>query len=314
MAINAPLIATFGSINADITSFSDYLPQRGQTVTGFRYSIGLGGKGANQSVAIARLGGRSVFIGRVGADEFGATAASQLVDLGVDTKYLAVEPSLATGVAIIMVDRQGENCIVIIGGANSSLNQTDVDRALPILRAARVLQLQLETPLKASLAAAAVVRAAGGIVILDPAPAPEGGLTAETLSAVDLVTPNETETEVLVGIRPSEPSQAVEAAKRLFDLGASAAVIKMGRCGVYYRDSNCEGFLPAFRVNSINSVGAGDSFNGGLATALARGDALPEAVRFAAACGALATTGHGGAASAPTLAAVLNLTGEGGRR
>jgi ribokinase len=152
MAINAPLIATFGSINADITSFSDYLPQRGQTVTGFRYSIGLGGKGANQSVAIARLGGRSVFIGRVGADEFGATAASQLVDLGVDTKYLAVEPSLATGVAIIMVDRQGENCIVIIGGANSSLNQTDVDRALPILRAARVLQLQLETPLKASLA------------------------------------------------------------------------------------------------------------------------------------------------------------------
>jgi ribokinase len=310
MAIDAPLIATFGSINADITSFSDFLPQGGQTVKGLRYSIGLGGKGANQSAAIARLGGRSVFIGRVGADEFGATAARQLADLGVDTAYLGVEPSSATGVAIIMVDRLGENCIVIVGGANSTVDQTDVDRALPVLKVAQVLQLQLETPLKASLAAAAVVRAAGGIVILDPAPAPEGGLTNETLSAVDVVTPNETEAESLIGIRPSEPSQAAEAAKRLFDLGAAAVVIKMGRRGVYYCHSNCEGFLPAFRVNSVNSVGAGDSFNAGLATALARGDALPQAVRFAAACGALATTGHGGAASAPTLAAVLNLTAE----
>jgi ribokinase len=313
ITINAPLIATFGSINADISSVSDYLPKGGQTVRGSRYSIGLGGKGANQSVAIAALGGRSVFIGRIGADEFGAAVARQLADLGVDTKYLTVEPSSATGIALIMVDRQGENCIVIVGGANSTVNQADVDRALPVLKAARVLQLQLETPLKASLAAAAVVRAAGGFVILDPAPAPEGGLSRETLSAVDLVTPNETETEALIGIRPSEPNQAAEAAKRLIALGASAVVIKMGRFGGYYRNTNCEGFVPAFRVKSVNSVGAGDSFNGGLATALARGDALPEAVRFAAACGALATTGHGAATSAPTLAAVLNLTAASGQ-
>lgn len=307
---NAPLVATFGSINADITAISEYLPRAGQTVMGARYSIELGGKGANQSAAIARLGGRSAFIGRVGGDEFGAAVARQLADLGVDTKYLAVEPSSPTGVAVIMVDKHGENCIVIIGGANSLVDQSDVKRALPVLGVAKVLQLQLETPLEASLSAAAVVRAANGIVILDPAPAPKGDLPGEALSAVDLVTPNETETEMLVGIRPSEPREAAEAAKRLFALGVRGAVIKMGRFGVYYRDAKCEGFLPAFRVNSVNSVGAGDSFNGGLAMALARGDALPEAARFAAACGALATTGHGAAASTPTLAAVLKLTAE----
>ena len=313
MSDMVPLVVTLGSINLDITAFSEHLPRPSQTVKGSRYSMELGGKGANQAAAIARLGGRSTFIGRVGRDKFGATARDQLSEIGVDTSYLASEPNASTGVAVIMVDEQGENSIVVVGGANSLLDHTDVERAETILRAAQVLQLQLETPLSASMTAAAIVRAIGGIVILDPAPVPDEGLPREALRSVDFVTPNETEAEALVGIRPTNAAEAAEAAARLLSAGAPAAIIKMGWRGAYYRDEQSDGLVPASRVDSINSVGAGDSFNGGLAMALARGNALADAVRFAAACGALATVGPGAATSAPTIAAVRELMDSGGR-
>ncbi len=300
-------IATCGSVNVDITAFCDRLPRPGETVAGRRYSISLGGKGANQATAVARLGTRSLLVGRTGTDDFGELARGRLTELGVDVTHLTPDPEAPTGVAVIDVDTAAENCIVVIGGANLAIDKTDIDRAERTLQQARVLLLQLEIPMAMNRAAAMVTRAAGGLVILDPAPAPVGGLDDDVLHSVDIVSPNETETESLVGIRPTSAKEAAAAAARLMERGVRTAIIKMGARGVFFRSADAEGFVPPFPVTAVNSVGAGDIFNGGLAVALGRGDSLPDAVRFAAACGALAATGPGGAGSAPTLAAVEQL-------
>ena len=300
-------VAICGSVNIDVTAFSPRLPRAGETVHGSRYSMSLGGKGANQAAAVARLGARASFIGRVGADSFGDLARARLTEFGVDTTHLVTDPADATGVALIAVDDRAENSIIVVGGANLSIDRGDVEHASGLLHEARVLLLQLEIPLAAAFAAAATTRAAGGLVVLDPAPAPPGGLPDAAFNAADVITPNEVETEALVGIKPVTRIQAADAAGRLVARGARAAVVKMGARGVFYRDATGEGFVQPFPVAAINSVGAGDCFNGGLAVALARGEPFAAAVRFAAACGALATTGSGGAASAPTLAAVEDL-------
>lgn len=303
----APVIAVLGSVNADVSGFCDHLPRPGETVLGTRYSIALGGKGANQAAAVARLGYRVEMIGRVGDDAFGAMVRAGLDAFGVGHDHLLITKGTATGLALISVDAHAENCIVVVGGANAEVDQAVVDNAAAPLRQAPILLMQLEIPLIADLTAAAQTRENGGLVILDPAPAPAGGLSPDVLRAVDIVTPNETETEILVGIRPQSAADAARAAELLMSRGVASAVIKMGRHGVYFRGKGAEGLVPPFTVKAVNSVGAGDTFNGGLAVALARGDELPAAVRFAAACGALAATGPGGAASAPTLSAVEEL-------
>jgi ribokinase len=297
-------IAIFGSVNVDVSGFCQRLPRPGETVPGRRYTLALGGKGANQAVAVARLGGRSQMIGRAGNDAFGLLARDRLDALGVGRDHLIFADNASTGVALISVDARGENCIVVIGGANMTVDQALVNHSAATLRLAPVLLLQLEVPVAPVLAAAALTRAGGGLAILDPAPAPSGGLSSDVLRAVDIVTPNETETEALVGVRPQTPSDAAKAADLLIAWGAPTAIIKMGSHGAYFRGGNARGFVPPFTVEAVNSVGAGDCFNGALAVALARGDKLPKAVRFAAACGALATLGSGGAESAPALAAV----------
>jgi len=297
-------IAVFGSVNADVTGFCDRLPKPGETVPGTRYSIALGGKGANQAAAVARLDYPVQMIGCIGNDSFGLMARTSLGSLGVGRDHLVAIEKTSTGVALINVDAHAENSIVVIAGANAAVDQTVIDHAAAALREAPILLAQLEVPLVASMTAAAKIRGNGGLVILDPAPAPSGGLSSDVLSAVDIVTPNETETEALVGVRPESSADAAKASKLLQSRGATAIVIKLGRRGAYYRGRDAEGFVPPFTVKAINSVGAGDCFNGGLAVALARGADLPKAVRFAAACGALATTGKGGAEAAPTLAAV----------
>ena len=297
-------IAVLGSVNADVTGFCDRLPRPGETVPGTRYSIALGGKGANQAAAVAHLGHPVQMVGATGDDDFGAMARTRLGALGVGLEYLVIAKGVSTGVALINVDAHAENSIVVIPGANATVGGEVVDRAATILKEAPVLLIQLEVPLATGLAAAAMVRQHGGSVILDPAPAPSGGLSSEVLSAVDIVTPNETETEALVGLRPENTADAAKAAGLLRSRGVATAVIKLGKRGAYFQGRDAEGFVPPFSVKAINSVGAGDTFNGGLGFALARGWDLPKAVRFAAACGALATTGRGGAEAAPNLAAV----------
>ena len=238
---------------------------------------------------------------------FGDLAKQRLSALGVSTENLYVDSAHSTGIAAISVVGTGENHITVIPGANTAVDIDDVNRIDSLLASSNVLLMQLEIPLAACLAAAERVRAAGGLTVLDPAPVPKEKLPEEVFHQVDAMTPNELETEALVGIRPTTPEQAAQAARILTDRGLKIAIVKMGAHGVYYRGQGDEGYLPCFKVTAIDTVAAGDCFNGGFAYAMSRGDTLAQAVRFASACGALATTRQGASDAAPTLAEVNTL-------
>jgi len=300
-------IVVFGSINIDLTTYGERLPKPGETLFADRYVMGLGGKGCNQAVAAAQLGAETLLVGRVGNDSFGQRALAAVTDFGLTIKQVVVDPDSATGLAVISVNAAAENCITVISGANKQINPDDVRQASTVVDRAAVLLLQMEIPLEAGLVAADRVRQHGGKVILDPAPAPEQGLAEHVLSRIDVITPNEMETAFLTGILPETPQQAAEAAANLRSRGVALAVIKMGAKGVYFQQAENEEFIPPFKVHSVDSVAAGDCFNGGLACALAEGKSAAQAVRFAAACGALATTKAGAATSAPALTDVVAL-------
>ncbi len=293
-------VAVLGSINMDVIAYLDRLPKPGETLHGTGYKMGLGGKGANQAVAVRKLGSIVSFIGRTGADSFGDAARAELASYDVDLSHIRRDGNSATGIAIIKVGEGGQNMISVIAGANDAVNESDAAAAKPDLEHARVLLLQLEVPLAASLAAARILRAKGGIVILDPAPAPKQPFPPEVIAAIDIITPNESEAAGLLGWQPATPDDALRAARELKTKGFRTAVVKLGAKGVAFSGPKEEGFVPPFTVNAIDTVAAGDSFNGGLASALDEGKPLAEAVRFAAACGALSTTKKGASAAAPT--------------
>jgi ribokinase len=297
-------VAVFGSINLDITAYMERLPQPGETLHGHEYKLGLGGKGANQAVAARKLGSAVSFICRLGSDDFAEPAARELASHGVDQSLVLRDSGGATGIAIINVAEGGENYISLIGGSNLKVDLSDVARGRAALDGARVLLLQLEVPLAASLAAAARVKARGGIVVLDPAPAPKGGLAPEVLRAIDILTPNETEAGLILGWRPDSLDDGLKAARELRGRGVATAIVKLGAKGLAVAAADCEGVIPAFPVKAIDTVAAGDTFNGGLAHALDQGWQILDAARFAAACAAISTTRKGASAAAPNLADV----------
>ena len=297
-------IAVVGSINMDVAVYLERLPRPGETLKGSDYALGLGGKGANQAVAGARLGHEVVFLARLGRDDFGRAAETALKALGVQVSDLVHDERRQTGIALISVAQSGENAISLVAGANGALSPSDVSAHEASLARAAALLLQLETPIETSLAAARLVRRAGGIVILDPAPAPASGLGDEVLRAVDIITPNETEAAALLGTAPTTLAEGEEAARALLARGVKTAVVKLGAKGLAYATAGGSGTVPAFRVTAIDTVAAGDCFNGGLAHGLASGMALEPALRFAAAAAALSTTRRGAAVAAPTLAEV----------
>jgi ribokinase len=297
-------IAVFGSINIDFTAYGDKLPRLGETVKGRHYTIGLGGKAANQAVAAARLGSEVSLIGRVGTDEFSDIALRALEEHGVSTNLVFQDSGSKTGLALIEVDALGENAIMVVAGANLNVSQNDITRGASALRSAKILLSQFETPPDISFAASVLARQSGAVVIQDPAPAPYYDLNRETLSQIDILTPNARETQELVGVQPETTEEARGAAHLLRNLGAVTVIIKLGKAGVYASGPEIELFVPPFKVATIDSVGAGDCFNAGLAYALEMGKPLAYAVRFAAACGALATTSLGAAAAAPRKADV----------
>lgn len=294
-------VVVVGSVVWDVAGYAGRLPKPGETLLGDRYVAGLGGKGANQAIAAARLGAPARFFGRVGRDAFGASVRAALADYGLDPADVADDPEAATALALIMVGAGGENAILQAPGANRRVGAEDVARAAPAIARARVVLLQLEVPVETTLAAARAARAAGALAILDPAPAPADGLAGSVFMAADIVTPNEVEAESYTGFRPDTAESGAAAARRLVDLGAPTAIVTMGAAGLAWaREDGGAGFLPPFRVAAVDSVAAGDCFNGALAAALAEGQPFEPALRFAAAAGALATTKPGAAAALPS--------------
>jgi ribokinase len=296
-------VVVFGSINMDLVARTPHLPAPGETITGHEFFTAPGGKGANQAVAAARLQAPTKMIGRVGDDAFGSELRQHLASAGVDTRAVATDTGVSSGVAVIAVDDAAQNNIIIIPGANGRIGEADIERLAEHLAGAGVLLLQLEVPLLAVMTAARQARQRGVPVILDPAPALD--LPAEFYPLVDIITPNEVEARQLVGFEVNTPDDAARAAESLLGRGVNTAIIKMGAQGVYYAtqtqtgDSPTSEFVPAFKVKAIDTVAAGDAFNGGLATALIEGQLLANAVRWGAVVGALSTTKPGAQPSMP---------------
>ncbi len=289
-------IVVVGSANTDMILKCPQLPHPGETVLGGDLSIAAGGKGANQAVAATRLGGYVTFITRLGRDWMGDQALANYRAEGIVCDYITRDEAVASGVALIMVNDGGENLIGVAPGANGTLSPSHVQAAESAIRNAAVMMLQLEIPLETVLCAIDLARAHSVPVILNPAPTRE--LPAETYRDV-ILTPNETEAALLTHQDVSKREGIENAARQLLARGARDVVITLGERGVLWASGNQMKTIPAFRVRAIDTTAAGDAFNSGMAVALARGDDMPSAIRYASAVSALSVTKLGAQASLP---------------
>ncbi len=297
-----PAIAVVGSLNMDFVVAVDRLPAPGETVLGRDFVMLPGGKGANQAYAAGRLGGNSVTVrmaGRVGYDLFADHLKASLSAAGVDVSAVHGTEAAPTGIALIQVERSGQNTIVVASGANHVFPASEVEAMRPVLRGCSFVLLQLETPLPTVTAALRLAREEGAAAMLDPAPAQP--LSSELLAAVDYLTPNESEASMLLGFPAGQISadDAPGVANRLRERGARAVVLKLGERGCFYSGPEGEVFMPAFPVVARDATAAGDTFNAALAVALAEERPLQDALRFANAAAGLSVTRLGAQASVP---------------
>lgn len=298
-------VVVFGSINMDLVVQVPRLPVAGETLPGHTFFTAPGGKGANQAVAAARLGAPTSMIGRVGGDVFGTTLRDQLRADGVDVANVVVDAAVPSGVALIQVDAAAQNTIVVVAGANGTHDVGSLQQLTAALDTARVLLLQLEIPLEMVVAAARAAHERGVITILDPAPA--RSLPAELYGLVDILTPNQSEAAALTGVAVQDAAGAAQAAKLLRDRGVARVVVKLGEQGAYWASQSDEAVVPPFTVEAVDTVAAGDAFNGGLAAALVAEQPWTEALRWAMAAGALATTKPGAQPALPNRDEVMKL-------
>ena len=305
MTQQPPKIIVLGGINMDLVSFSPQFPRPGETVVGNRFVTYAGGKGANQAVAAARMGAVSMMVGKVGGDIFGPQLLDGLTAAGVDISGVSVNPDVSSGIAVIGVDETAQNCITQILGANDTCGSEQVSAVKRELPEAAVLLLQLETSIVVSLEVAREAFSVGVPVMLDPGPVRP--LPEQFLSFCDVITPNETEAEALVGFPVTGPESAAKAASVLLERGVGAAVIKLGSRGAYFADEHHHGIIQPFQVHAMDSVAAGDAFNGALAVSLAEGKTLGEGVNIACAAGGLAVTRTGAQDSMPKRVSVEDL-------
>jgi ribokinase len=292
-------VVVFGSINMDLVARTSRLPVAGETLSGYSFATIPGGKGANQAVAVARLRIPTQMVGRVGADQFGQALLASLKASGVGCDRILIDQSTSSGVAMIAVDDQSENHIIIIPGANGRVGLSDIDRLELVLPKAKVLLLQLEIPLPMVIAAADAARRAGVTVILDPAPVP-ADLPAELYAIVDLITPNQVEAAQLVGFPIKSHADMIQAGQVLQQRGTKIVLIKLGKRGVFCMNADENFVIPAFPVRAIDTVAAGDALNGGLAAGLAQGFSLRHAAFWGVATAALSVTKPGAQTSMPT--------------
>ena len=290
-------IVVIGSSNTDMIVQTPHIPKPGETILGGTFNTAAGGKGANQAVACARAGGRVTFVARVGNDMFGKQALTGFKQDGIDVKYVTRDDSAPSGVALIIVDDTGENSIAVASGANGNLSVSDVEDAAESIRKAGIVLMQLETPIETIEAAADLAAKNGVQVILNPAPAQS--LSDALLKQISILTPNETEAEMLTGIGVQNEADAARAAQALVDKGVTSVIITLGAAGAFVHSEAFAGMVPGFKVNPVDTTAAGDTFNGILAVALAEGKTLTEAVTFAHAAAALSVTKLGAQPSAP---------------
>lgn len=295
-------IVVVGSLNMDLVVRSPRIPQPGETLLGRGFVTLPGGKGANQAVAAARLGGEVAMIGRLGVDGFAASLRESLAADAVDHSQVLATPEATTGVALITVDDDGRNTIVVASGANWLVTPADVAQNAAVIAAADVLLLQLELPLETVIRAAQIAQTHHVRVILNPAPA--RALPPELLALVDILIPNETETALLTGLPVENDAQAQIAAAHLLELGVGAVILTLGSRGALLTTQEGSHLSPAFPVQPVDTTAAGDAFVGGLAVALGEGKSLAEAMVWGNAAGGLATTVLGAQPSLPRRDAV----------
>jgi ribokinase len=292
-------VVVFGSINLDLVVEVPHLPVRGETVIGNRFFSAAGGKAANQAVAIAKLGTAVSLIGQVGDDNFGKTLLTSLQDAGVDISGVTINPHTHSGIASIVIDQRGDNTIACAAGANNLVREQEIAQFKALLPKAKIALIELGIPLPTVLAAAREAKAHNCRLILDPAPA-KSNLPDELYSLIDIITPNEIEASQLVGFTVDGVTTARQAASFLHQMGVKNVIITLGSQGAFYSNQEENFWLKPISVPVVDTVAAGDAFNGALAVALAGGKSLKEAVQWGNVAGALAVTKNGAQSSLPS--------------
>jgi len=294
-------IVVVGSSNVDLIIKGDKIPDRGETVLGGKFYKAAGGKGANQAVAASRAGGEVSFISCVG-NEYGEESIEGFLRDGINVDHVKKDPDIATGIALILVDKNGENSISVASGANLSMSVSDIQKATQIISDADVLLMQLEIPIEVVEEAAKIAFSAGVKTILNPAPA--SPLGNELLKSVSILTPNESETELLTGMNVKNETDAIKAASLIHKKGVDVVIITIGSKGALLATRDETKIIAGHKVEAKDTTAAGDVFNGALAVAIAENKSLDEAIRFANAAAAVSVTRMGAQPSAPNRAEI----------
>ncbi len=291
-------ISVLGIFVADISFSGPKIPSVGETILGSKYNVGPGGKGCNQAISIARLGGKVNFFSKIGKDEYGRLALETLKKNNIETKYIIQDKNLQTGVAGILVDRNsGKNAINVITGAPSTLTLEDLRDQINLVKKSKIFLTQLEIPLDVTLHCLKIAKENNVITILNPAPAIE--LSLEFFKYIDYFTPNETEAEFYTGIKITNEKEAKVASQKLLQLGIKKIVITLGEKGLFYSDGKEDIFLKANPVKSLDTTGAGDAFNGGLAFGLSKNKSIKECLVLANKIAGVSTTRIGAGDAMP---------------
>ena len=290
-------IVVIGSCNTDMVINTDRLPLPGETIIGGNFFMNAGGKGANQAVAAVRLGGSVSFMAKVGNDHFGSRSIEQYKAEGIDVEHILIDSELPSGVALIMVDANGENCIAVASGANAMLRVEDIDRAMGMIERGDIVLMQLETPLDTVEYVARIAHERGKRVILNPAPAQH--LPDALLKNLYMIIANETETELITGVRITDMESICRAADVMSERGVQNVVITLGSKGAFIKENGAYHKVPAIKVKAVDATAAGDTFCGALCVALAEKKGILEAVEFANKCASVTVTRMGAQSSLP---------------
>ena len=299
-------ICVIGSLNMDLVVNVDKMPKPGQTIIGSNFKEVPGGKGANQAVAMARLNGNVSMIGKVGEGGFGQTLINSLKNDKVDTTYIQTA-KCSTGVALITVDKNAQNSIVVSPGANFEVKEEDIDNNIEAIKNSDIVVLQLETPLNTIKYALNKAKELNKYTILNPAPAVK--LDDEIIKNVDLLTPNETELEIISGVSIENEEDIQKAAQIMIEKGVKELIVTLGSKGSLYINKEKSMFKKAYKVEAVDTTAAGDSYTGALAVALSKDKNIEEAMDFASKVGALSVLKEGAQSSLPTLEDVNNFRG-----